>query len=57
MNNRHRLDFSRGGKLVVRLDAKNPKDLFDAVFLPEEARSALLTGMKEQRYPWVYEKW
>ncbi len=56
-NNRYRLDFSREGRLVVRLDAKNPKDLFDTVSLPEEARPALLAEAKEQRYPWIYGKW
>lgn len=57
ITNRYRLDLSRSDKLIMRLDAKSPKDLFDAVLLPEEARPALLAGVKEQRYPWIYGKW
>jgi hypothetical protein len=43
---RYRIDFTRNGKLVARVQAKRTVYLMDALFLAPELRFRLAGGMK-----------
>ena len=43
---RHRIDFTRNGELVVRVQAKRKVDVMEALFLSPDLRLRLAGGMQ-----------